>query len=232
MSERLVAVLKRFVLDVTARAMVGVARQRVAWQEGDKLDAEHHEAFIKLIQTGLQTFGIRAEQQDACLAEIRQILTDSDAETPSRPEAQDPSHAHKMIFVERERDVVITRMTARDLSAQIGFNTVDQTKIATIVSELTRNIIHYAGTGEMTFSTLHTPQGVPDGIEIEARDQGPGITHLDDILAGRYRSRTGMGMGLLGVQRLADHTHIHTTPGEGTTVTVQHFLRSSPRKPR
>ena len=53
-----------------------------------------------------------------------------------------------------------------------------------------------------------------------ARDQGPGIANLADILAGRYRSRSGLGLGILGTKRLADRFAIDTKP-TGTHVEVE-----------
>ena len=71
------------------------------------------------------------------------------------------------------------------------------------------------------------PRGGGAGIEIVAHDEGPGIGNLDEILAGRYRSRTGMGLGLVGAKRLMDELTIETGPGKGTTVTARRY----PAKP-
>ena len=43
---------------------------------------------------------------------------------------------------------------------------------------------------------------------------------LDDVLAGRYKSKTGMGRGIIGVQRLSDKFNIQTGP-LGTKVEVE-----------
>jgi serine/threonine-protein kinase RsbT len=53
-----------------------------------------------------------------------------------------------------------------------------------------------------------------------ASDDGPGIANLDEIMAGRYRSRTGLGLGLLGSKRLSDSFDIQTS-ARGTCVTVE-----------
>jgi serine/threonine-protein kinase RsbT len=62
-------------------------------------------------------------------------------------------------------------------------------------------------------------------LEITASDHGPGITNLDQILAGRYVSKTGMGMGLSGCRNLVDEFDVQTTAGAGTTVTLRKYLR-------
>ncbi|MCP4675929.1 MAG: anti-sigma regulatory factor, partial [Deltaproteobacteria bacterium] len=62
------------------------------------------------------------------------------------------------------------------------------------------------------------------GIEIVARDTGPGIEDLDAILAGRFKSKRGMGIGLMGTKKLMDEFSIETGPDKGTEVRVKKFL--------
>ena len=47
---------------------------------------------------------------------------------------------------------------------------------------------------------------------------------LDQILDGSYRSRTGMGLGIVGAQRLMDRLTIDSSPGQGTVVSLRKFL--------
>ena len=84
----------------------------------------------------------------------------------------------------------------------------------TAVSELARNIVLYAGEGQIELKLLTSPQG----LSVVARDHGPGIANLEQIMAGDYKSRLGMGLGLRGVKRIADRFEIQTAPGQGTTV--------------
>lgn len=111
---------------------------------------------------------------------------------------------------------MVARHAARDLCARLGFSHAEAVKAATVVSELARNIVVYAGKGEIAVApwTNHAHSG----IEIRASDQGPGIPHLDVILSGRYRSRTGLGLGILGAKRLAREFEISAAPGRGTHV--------------
>ena len=75
-------------------------------------------------------------------------------------------------------------------------------------SEIARNAFRYARNGEVRFSVeLESPQRV----EILVSDSGPGISNLEDILDGRYKSDTGMGMGILGTKRLMDEFECHPT---------------------
>jgi signal transduction histidine kinase/CheY-like chemotaxis protein len=113
-----------------------------------------------------------------------------------------------------ERDVVQARQRAREVAAELGLDNQDQIRIATAASEIARNAFRYAQNGKVEFAVdLDEPQF----LEVTVSDSGPGISNLDEILEGRYRSTTGMGMGLLGTRRLMDRFDIDTTAA-GTTV--------------
>src|SRR5690606_37205253 len=53
---------------------------------------------------------------------------------------------------------------------------------------------------------------------VRVTDQGPGIPDLPTILAGNYKSKKGLGIGIIGTRNLMDHFEIETRIGEGTTV--------------
>ncbi|UEM01898.1 ATP-binding protein [Skermanella rosea] len=120
-----------------------------------------------------------------------------------------------------DRDIVHARQRARLVADRMGFEVQDQTRIATAVSEVCRNAYAYATGGKAEFRIQEVAGKV--ALVIEVGDRGPGISELDDILAGRYRSRTGMGLGLLGARRLMDKLDIETS-GDGTTVRLTRIL--------
>ena len=106
------------------------------------------------------------------------------------------------------------------MAAELGFDRASTIKVATAVSELARNIFNYAGSGIVVLAPL---EGHRVGMRILAEDQGPGIPNLDDILEGNYRSRTGMGLGILGSRKIMDSFDIQSTPGKGTRVVMQKY---------
>jgi signal transduction histidine kinase/CheY-like chemotaxis protein len=126
------------------------------------------------------------------------------------------------LSVQEELDVVASRQRARQIALLCGFGNQDQARIATAVSELARNVYSYANTGRVEFSI--EGETVPQLLVIRIEDDGPGIGNLDLILSGRYQSRTGMGMGILGARRLMDQFNIRTGPGEGTAITLKKLL--------
>ncbi|QBE62868.1 ATP-binding protein [Pseudoduganella lutea] len=126
------------------------------------------------------------------------------------------------VRIEQELDVVASRQRARQIAALCGFNAQDQARIATAVSELARNVYSYAGKGRVEFAVEGTTS--PQLLVIRIEDKGPGIAHLDLVLSGRYQSRTGMGMGIIGARRLMDQFDIQAEPGAGTTITLKKLL--------
>src|SRR5262249_50844312 len=100
-----------------------------------------------------------------------------------------------------ESDIVTACNHARRLCDQAGAKSFAMHKIMTIVSELGRNIVTYAGGGRIEIALEKHPS---KRIVVRAIDEGPGIANVQDVLSGRYRSRTGLGKGLLGTKRLSD----------------------------
>ena len=115
--------------------------------------------------------------------------------------------------IEHESDVVAVRQRARRLAELLGFEAQDQTRIATAVSEIARNAFGYAGGGRVEFALDGAAH--PQVLVIRVVDSGPGIGDLDAILGGRYRSATGMGLGIVGARRLMDRFEIASAPRAG-----------------
>jgi signal transduction histidine kinase len=128
------------------------------------------------------------------------------------------NHALPILALElrRDHDLVQARGRARELAALLGFATQDQIRIATAVSEIARNALRYAGGGKVEFELGQ--ERAESRLLMCVSDRGPGIANLDDVLAGRYASATGMGIGIAGAYRLMDSCDIATAPGQGTTV--------------
>jgi serine/threonine-protein kinase RsbT len=124
--------------------------------------------------------------------------------------------------IERDGDVVLARQKGRGLAASCGFSNTEQTLIALAISELARNIVSYARRGEVSMSLL---DGERRGIEVIARDEGPGIADIELALRDGYSTSKSLGLGLPGTRRVMDEFHIESTLGAGTTVTIRKWLR-------
>jgi serine/threonine-protein kinase RsbT len=120
--------------------------------------------------------------------------------------------------VRSEQDIVVSRQKVRALTQQLKFSLVDQTKMITAASELSRNTLVHGGGGEMRWQLVE--EGVKRGLRLTFEDQGPGIPDMALALTDGWTSGGGMGLGLPGSRRLVHEFELHSTPGQGTSVSI------------
>jgi len=119
--------------------------------------------------------------------------------------------------IKEESDIVHARKTGRTMAMEIGFGAADCTKIATAISELARNIFLYAQAGTITVSRV-TVEGQKEGVEVVAKDSGPGIDDVDLAMRHGYSTSNGLGIGLPGTKRVMDEFELETESGKGTSI--------------
>jgi serine/threonine-protein kinase RsbT len=123
----------------------------------------------------------------------------------------------EIVGLTSEPDVVTVRRRVRELSAQLHFSLVDQTKLVTAASELARNTLIYGRGGHMLVEVLN---GARSGLRLSFEDKGPGIPDIDMALRDGFTSGSGLGLGLGGAKRLVSEFEIASKVGEGTRVTI------------
>jgi serine/threonine-protein kinase RsbT len=126
------------------------------------------------------------------------------------------------VAVAVDQDIVSARMRGRTLALQLGFRSTDATLIATAISELARNILLYARSGEVLISPIE--RGERRGLVVVARDEGPGIADLTQAMEDGFSTSGRLGLGLPGVRRLMDEFEVDSIPRRGTTVTVKKWI--------
>jgi serine/threonine-protein kinase RsbT len=224
-TEDVVEALKQYFSAPIARALLTSTLRR-AKIPGGALPRETIPDVISALERALPMYIADAGRRGDCLGRLRKLTRDpalngsvaSPAPAPPPPNAL-PA-ASTTIQVVTADDVSNACEVGRDLARQVGFLNVQQTKIATAIAELARNILLYAISGELRIAAIDVPHR---GVEIAARDEGPGIKDLELVMAGSYRSRTGMGLGLRGSKRLMDTFEIETSP-KGTSVLARKFV--------
>jgi serine/threonine-protein kinase RsbT len=120
--------------------------------------------------------------------------------------------------IRSEQDVVATRQLVRALTQEMKFSLVDQTKMVTAASELSRNTLVHGGGGELRWQLVE--ERGRRGLRLDFVDQGPGIADVKQALVDGWTSSNGMGLGLPGSKRLVHDFEIVSAPGAGTRVSV------------
>ena len=131
--------------------------------------------------------------------------------------------AETAVPIRHDADVVSARQLGREMASGIGFSGSDLTLIATAISEIARNIVVYAGHGELLIATMEQAQR--RGIVIVARDNGPGIPDVALAMRDGYSTGKSLGLGLPGARRMMDEFEIASTVGVGTTITMRKWTR-------
>ena len=118
--------------------------------------------------------------------------------------------------VRDERTLNAAVIEATRVAQTAGLSTVAVQQVATVTSELARNILKYAGHGRVQLEVLE--QTGRSGVRVVATDRGPGIEDVEQAMADHYSSGGTLGLGLSGARRMMDELTITSDPGKGTRV--------------
>lgn len=133
----------------------------------------------------------------------------------------DPSEV--VVPIRTDVDVVIARQKIRALVSELRFSGSELTLIATAISEVARNIVSYAGSGEVVMRLVR--RGQRRGITVVARDKGPGIADIEQAMKDGFSTSRGLGLGLPGSKRLMDEFELVSEVGKGTEITMTKWER-------
>ena len=125
----------------------------------------------------------------------------------------------KTFALEYDHDIAVARNEVRAIAAALGFRMLDQTRLATVASELARNVVKYAGRGRLIAQPTADPYG-RQALRLIFEDKGPGIPNIEEAMRDGFSTGRGLGKGLPGSKRLVDEFKIESEPGQGTRVTV------------
>ena len=127
------------------------------------------------------------------------------------------------IGIKMEGDVHYSQMEAEKIAKELGFDSLQQSRVRIIVSELATNLLKYAGSGSIKISGI--AENGKNGVQIESFDRGPGIEDIDVALTDNYSSSGTLGLGLPGVKRIANFMEINSSPKDGTHILLKYFER-------
>lgn len=186
-------VLRRYASDPTARGMLRRALVEVE-VPGKELGVDALPRVRRALAAGIRLF-VDERNRERVTSDLLRLEGERDLPPPMT------------IPIHDERDARRARILARSMCLDAGSAPLTALKAATALSELTRNILAYAGEGSVYIAI---EPGPPRYVRVEAIDAGPGIPHLDEVLGGRYRSKTGLGKGIVGTRKIADRFDIST----------------------
>jgi serine/threonine-protein kinase RsbT len=162
--------------------------------------------FVAALRTHARLFVRDAAALDRLLADAQLVRGDREP-------------VNRDLIMETEEHLRAARLAARDMCDEMGASRLVQQRVATVVSELGRNIISYTPGG-----TIRIFSKSRDRLGVIAEDRGRGITNLEEVLSGTYKSKTGLGRGLAGVKKLMDTFDIATGP-KGTRIFAEAIVK-------
>jgi len=122
-------------------------------------------------------------------------------------------------------DIATARQLGRKLAVDLGLPNAEVTLLAAAISEVARNIVEHARRGEVLFNIIE--KGLKRGLQVIARDDGPGIADVQQAMQYGYSTAGGLGVGLPGAKWLMDEFAIDSTVGQGTQVTMCKWTRAA-----
>ncbi|MGV3540885.1 MAG: sensor histidine kinase [Rufibacter sp.] len=123
------------------------------------------------------------------------------------------------IQLQNELDVVLAYKRAMQLSEFTGLPTAAQTKFATAVSEICRNVLEHVGEGAIRFSMVENRHLL--FLEAYITDRGRGIPNAQELLDRRYAPSAGKGQGIYNSKKLVDNFQLESDFEKGTRVRLQ-----------
>lgn len=199
---QLLDIMTDYLSAINARSLVRRALEKCGDAQGNVTAANLHEVIDSL--RAVSHLFVGREHHAEMFTRLEALAAQREGNATARRE---------LIPVQTEGDIVVARSRARELCEAIGANASATHKVATVVSELARNIVSYTHGGSIELM----PQASGRAVVVRAKDGGPGIRNLDEILSGKYRSSTGLGLGIAGSKRLSTSFDVKTG-SEGTTI--------------
>ncbi|QTA88052.1 anti-sigma regulatory factor [Desulfonema magnum] len=127
------------------------------------------------------------------------------------------------ILISNYEDIILARQKVKSFMQKTGFSVLAQTRIVTAVSELARNIVVHAGQGKMSAYQITKKRNRP-GLKCVFKDQGPGISNIDEAMKEGFSTSNSLGLGLSGARKLCNEFHIESAEKKGTTISIVEWL--------
>ncbi len=129
----------------------------------------------------------------------------------------------KMVFDSRSVNESFSRVAVAAFSSQLDMTVDELGDIKTVVSEAVTNCIVHAyrnSIGNIYITCTVFEEGI---IRVTVRDKGCGIEDVKKAMEPLYTSVGGdrSGLGFSVMESFSDKLKVRSTPGKGTTVTIE-----------
>ena len=126
------------------------------------------------------------------------------------------------VDVSANADVSEIRRLMRRHAVHMGFSSTIAEELVLVASELGTNIVKHARSGTLIIRAISSDG--QRGLEVEARDAGPGIPDYEDAATDGFTTTGSLGYGLGTVSRLSDDVTVSSLPGEGACISARKWL--------
>lgn len=134
----------------------------------------------------------------------------------------------KIEFPSKSSNEAFARTTAAAFASQLDPTMDELGDIRTAVSEAVTNAIVHAYPDSIGKISMRLRILGRDTLEVSVRDWGRGIEDVERAMTPLYTTggeeRSGMGFTIMG--SFMDKLRVRSTPGKGTTVTMQRCIRT------
>ncbi|MDQ1910349.1 ATP-binding protein [Paenibacillus sp. GD4] len=129
-----------------------------------------------------------------------------------------------LVDIRTEDDIYYALHCVRFLMRDVPFNESEKQSVSVTVLELARNIIQHGGANGTLRCEL-----TEDKLQLTFTDTGSGISNPEEIMKGRYRSASGLGLGLAGAKRLMDEFTLESST-KGTIIHAAKRINGNRRR--
>lgn len=134
----------------------------------------------------------------------------------------------KIEFPSKSSNEAFARTAAAAFASQLDPTMDELGDIRTAVSEAVTNAIVHAYPDSIGKISMRLRILGRDTLEVSVRDWGRGIENVERAMTPLYTTggeeRSGMGFTIMG--SFMDKLRVRSTPGKGTTVTMQRCIRT------
>ena len=125
--------------------------------------------------------------------------------------------APRVFPLESLTELLEIRLETRRVALELGFSLYQACLVMTVISELGRNVLQYAGSG--CIRLLAVNQGVHSSyLLVDVEDEGAGVGNKEWATLPGTSTSGGLGLGLSGAKKVAGEFELRSSAGTGTRI--------------